>query len=131
MNKDDFKDYFGKQVSILVNTKNINGIINEINDKYIKLDTDFGIAEISIDKIQDIQKIDIVKDLFVYVCKNQLCKCKGIRFLSNKSKLNWPCKHFKQFSCPIKKICNFNELPLNLRYTFLNGMHSEIPVIEK
>lgn len=130
MNIDDVKTYFGNQVNIVINSKNISGIINEISDRYLKLDTDFGIVQIDIEKIQDIQKISIVKDLFIYVCKNEICNCKGIRFLSDKTKLNWPCSHFKEFKCPIKKICNFNELPLNLRYKFLNGMHSEIPIIE-
>ena len=41
MNIDDVKTYFGNQVNIVINSKNISGIINEISDKYLKLDTDF------------------------------------------------------------------------------------------
>jgi hypothetical protein len=50
--------------------------------------------------------------------------------ITTEKKTNWCCKHYKKFDCTIKRICDFNELPLNIKLAFLDGMHSTIPVIE-
>ena len=130
MEREFFQSYVGKHVDLLINKRNINGVLVSLQENKLKLQTDFGIVQIDIEKVEDIQKLNLLKDVFVYVCKNPICNCKGIRFLSSSKKINWPCKYFKKFECPIKKICNYNQLPLELKNKFIDGMHSEIPVFQ-
>ena len=120
--------YKGQTVQIIVNQKTITGILSEVEKNTSFVETDYGVVQLKNDTIKDINKIKLLQDIFVYVCKNQICNCGGIRMLfSGKKKLNWPCKYFKKFSCPIKKVCNFNTLPLKIKNRFLENMHSPIP----
>ena len=129
MKAEEIKQFKGKNVNLTIDKKTLTGILVQLNENTIKLETDFGIVEIENSKITDMLKIEVLKDLFIYVCKNELLNCKGIRLITSKEKVNWACKYFKQFECPIKKICNLNDMPLKIKNSFLDGMHSEIPVI--
>lgn len=121
-------EYKGKTVQITVNSKNISGILSQVNEKDCFVETDYGVVQLKNNDITDVNSIKLLEDLYVYICKNEICNCKGIRYLtSGTSKLNWPCKYFKKFSCPIKKVCNFNTLPLKIKNRFLQNMHSPIP----
>lgn len=123
-------NYKGKNVCLLLqNEKSICGIILQFLNDSIKIETDYGILAVENDKIVDINCVQQLKDLFVYTCKNIMLNCKGIRLISGKNKLNWPCKYFKKFQCQICKICNYNDIPLRIKNDFIDGMHSQIPVI--
>lgn len=130
MNIQQIKQFKGKCVCVFLNNdKNISGIVLQILENSIKLQTDFGIIQIKSQNINGINNIDQLKDLFVYVCKNQALSCKGIRLISSKTKINWPCKYFKDYQCSIKKVCNYNDIPLKIKNAFIDGMHSVIPVV--
>lgn len=125
------KEYTGETVDVIVKDRNITGILSQVNQNTSFIETDYGIVQVKNENISDINKIKLLQDLFVYICKNQICNCGGIRMLTTqKNKLKWPCKYFKKFSCPIKKICNFNTLPLKIKNRFLDNMHSPIPPFE-
>ena len=129
MQHDQFLQFKGKTVSVfLKNSKNINGNVLQVNDLNLKLQTDLGVLQILFKDVQFITKIENQKDLFVYVCKNQMLSCKGVRLISSKSKINWPCKYFKDYQCQIKKVCNYNDLPLKIKQDFIDDMHSIVPV---
>lgn len=131
MQYDLIKEYKGKTVQLNVNQKIIIGILTQVEQLTSVIQTDYGVVQIKNKTITDINQIKMLQDLFVYVCKNELCNCGGIRMLTIPTdKINWPCKYFKKFSCPIKKICNFNTLPLKIKNRFLNNMHSPIPPFE-
>lgn len=124
-------EYKGKTVQLTVNQKTITGILSDVNEQISIIETDYGVVQVKNENITDVNQIKLLQDLFVYVCKNQICNCGGIRLLTtNQKKLNWPCKYFKKFSCPIKKVCNFNSLPLKIKNRFLDNMHSPIPPFE-
>ena len=130
MNREQLQQYKGKNVCVFLNNeKNIYGIVVELSERQVKLQTDYGVLSIENDKITTVSCVDQLKDLFVYTCRNIALKCKGVRLVSSKSKLNWPCKYFKQFQCQISKVCNYNDIPLRIKNDFIDGMHSEIPVV--
>lgn len=124
------KQYRGKYANITVNNKILNGVVVDCNSEKLKLQTDVGLLQLDVKNIQDIQQLNQQNPIFIYVCKNQICKCKGIRLLNGKKKLTWPCKHLKEFNCTVKKVTNFNQLPLQLKNKFLDGLHSQIPIIQ-
>lgn len=130
MDKDTIKDFYGKNVIIDLESKSITGNIIECNDVNVKIETDFGLLEISNEKIKDINRTFKFPDLNVYVCKNEVIGCKGMRFLSTHEQFDWKCNYFKKYNCQVKRICNFNELPINIKISFLNGLHSDPPIIE-
>lgn len=131
MNIEIVKELVGKNVMVDLEEKSINGNIIEYNIEGIKLETDFGVIEIKYKKIKDINRFYKIAELNVFVCKNEVLGCKGMRLLSTKEDITWKCKYSEKYNCPIKKICNFNELPLNIKVSFLDGLHTDIPVIEE
>lgn len=130
MLKEQIIDFKGKNVLVVLNNnKTVSGNLIELLDSQIKLQTDLGVLSITFQVIDMINQIDQLKKLFVYVCKNELLGCKGIRLISSKQKINWPCKYFKKYQCSVKKVCNFNDIPLKIKNDFIDGLHSIIPVI--
>jgi len=132
MQVDIIKDFIGKNVIVdLSSEKSVNGNLVEINESSIKLETDYGLIEISNNKIKDINRVFKLPDLNVFVCKNEVIGCKGMRSLSTKEKFVWKCKYFDKYKCPIKRVCNFNDLPLNIKISFLDGLHNDPPIVEE
>lgn len=125
------QQYKGSSIQANIKQKTIIGVLTQVDQNHSFIETDYGIVQVKNIDIADINKIKLIQDLYVYICKNPICNCGGIRMLiSEKSKINWPCKYFKKFQCPIKKICNFNTLPLKIKNRFLDNMHSPIPPFE-
>ena len=130
MKYEELKVFLGSSVSIELENRTINGNIIASDESNIKLETDIGVIEINNDKIIDVNKNVKMPTLNVFVCKNEALGCKGVRMLSSKDDLKWKCKYLNKFKCTLKKICDFNSLPIEIKLAFLDGLHSEVPVIE-
>lgn len=129
MQRQQFLQFKGMFVCVfLKNKKQICGIVLQTLENSFKLQSDIGIIQILFKDVQFVTQKQNQKKLFVYVCKNQMLCCKGIRMISSNKKINWPCKYFKNFQCVIKKVCDYNELPLNIKQDFIDNMHSILPV---
>lgn len=114
-------------VVVFVGKKTINGIIKEDNDNSIVVDSDeFGVLDIPKTKVDDLIYVKDQEPIYIFVCKNAL-GCNGIRYIGTDCK-NFPCKMLNKYKCDVNQVCDFNELPLNLRKAFLNGMSSQIPI---
>lgn len=130
MKYDDLIVFLGNNVTLELENKTLNGNIVSCEENSIKIETDFGVIEIPNEKIIDINKNINVQSLNVFVCRNEVLGCKGVRMLSSKDEPKWKCKYLNKFNCPVKKVCDFNSLPINIKLAFLDGLHSEVPVIE-
>ena len=131
MNKVQAQKFIGQHVIVQLENKTLNGNLISVNDTNARLQLDCGIIQIQLDKIKDFTKSLTMPNLNVYVCKNDVLGCKGCRMITTEKKAVWCCKHHKKFDCTIKRICDFNQLPLNIKMAFLDGMHSTIPVVDQ
>lgn len=131
MDNESIKEFLGKNVIVELENRSVSGNLIHFDNDCIKLETDYGIIEILNKNIKDINRLFKMLNLNVFVCKNEVIGCKGMRMLSTKDSFVWKCKYFEKYKCPIKRICNFNELPLNIKVSFLDGLHNDPPVIEE
>lgn len=77
---------------------------------------------------------DIPKDIFLYVCKNEISACKGKRFLTMKSDADigvMCCPLAKECNCFFKNAGGLMRLPINVQLAILNDMASKNPFAEE
>lgn len=76
---------------------------------------------------------DISRDIYLYVCKNEISGCKGKRALSLKNNLEkeiMECPCSKEHDCHITNVGSFYRFPLNIQLAILNDMASKNPLLE-
>ena len=77
---------------------------------------------------------DISREIYLYVCKNEISACKGKRVLSLKDKAENEiigCPLCKEHNCFIKNAGSLFRLPMNIQLAVLNEMSSKNPFAEK
>lgn len=126
------EDVIGKTIKMEIDGKSIVGKVLEWDDLFLTVENalDHSKIWIPVHRLGPFRELNELKKMHIFSCKDERGVCKGMRALSVDDTMSvWPCKESKTFSCEIRCVGCFDELPMDLRIACLDRMHSPIPVV--
>ena len=127
------KDYIGKKMEMLIDGQKLTfevinvleyEIIAKSKDKVVHIPLNkIGMYSVAGEKINDFKAKK--RTINIYMCKNDVVDCSGVKMLSLKDDLTIDCiacKFNKNEDCEFAKVGNLYDLPPEIQLAFLNGM---------